>query len=130
MSDATGWVLDASAVLALLQGGAGAAVVQERLAGAVICAVNLSEVAGKLIDVGMPAPAAREAVESLHLEVVAFDQALAWEAARLRPAGKPLGLSLGDRACLATGLLLGRPVLGGDRAWSGLELPVRVERIR
>jgi PIN domain nuclease of toxin-antitoxin system len=124
------WVLDASAVLALLQGEPGASAVQDRLAGAVICSVNLSEVAGKLLDIGMPEAEAREAVEGLKLEVVPFDDVLAWGAARLRSRGKPLGLSLGDRACLATGLSLRRPVLGADRAWTRLGLAVRVETIR
>lgn len=130
VGDAERWVLDASAVLSLLQGETGAQAVQDRLAGAAICSVNLSEVAGKLLDVGMPEAEAREAVEALQLEMVPFDEVLAWEAARLRPLGKPLGLSLGERACLATGLRLGRPVLGADRAWVRLDLPVRVETIR
>jgi len=130
VGDAERWVLDASAVLSLLQGETGARAVQDRLAGAAICSVNLSEVAGKLLDVGMPEAEAREAVEALQLEMVPFDEVLAWEAARLRPLGKSLGLSPGDRACLATGLRLGRPVLGADRAWVRLDLPVRVETIR
>lgn len=130
MSEAQRWVLDASAVLALLQGEPGANAVQDRLAGAAICSVNLSEVAEKLLDAGMPEAEAREAVEALQLEVVPFDQVLAWGATRLRSLGKPLGLSLGDRACLATGLSLRRPVLGADRAWTRLDLAVRVETIR
>lgn len=130
MGDAERWVLDASAVLALLQGETGADAAQGRLPGAALCSVNLSEVAGKLLDAGMPEADAREALEALQVEVVAFDESLAWEAARLRSLRKPFGPSFGDRACLATGLRLGRPVLGADRARAHLDLPVHVETIR
>ena len=127
---AVGCILDASAVLAFLQGEPGAEAVEGRLPGAGICAVNLSEVAGKLSDTGMPAAQARAAVEALGLTVIPFGEDLAWAAAALRPAARRLGLSLGDRVCLATGIALGLPVVGGDRAWSELELPIPVERIR
>jgi PIN domain nuclease of toxin-antitoxin system len=123
-------VLDASAVLAFLQGKSGAEAVERRLSGAGICAVNLSEVAGKLSDAGMPEAEAHAAVDALGLSVIPFDEGLAWRSAALRPAARRLGLSLGDRACLATALALGLPVVGGDRVWSSLELPIPVERIR
>lgn len=123
-------VLDASAVLAFLQGEPGSEVVARRLPRAGICAVNLSEVAGKLSDAGMPEAEARDAVDALGLTVIPFDEELAWGAAALHPGARRLGLSLGDRACLATGVALGLPVLGGDRVWSDLSLPVPVERIR
>jgi PIN domain nuclease of toxin-antitoxin system len=130
LSGPADWVLDASAVLAFLQGEPGAARLEARLARSAICSVNLAEVAGKLLDVGMPEPEAREAVEALGLTVVAFDEELAWRAALLRSAGRRHGLSLGDRACLATALTLGRPVVGCDRAWCELGLSVEVELLR
>jgi PIN domain nuclease of toxin-antitoxin system len=123
-------VLDASAVLAFLQGEPGAALVETRLPRAVICAVNLSEVAGKLIDAGMPEAEAREVLEALGIEVIPFDAPVAWQEAALRPLTRRFGLSLGDRACLATGFVLERPVVGGDNVWAELELPVAVELIR
>jgi len=49
---------------------------------------------------------------------------------RLRPATRGLGLSLGDRACLALGLRLGLPALTADGAWAGVSVGVRVELIR
>ncbi|MBI5442552.1 MAG: VapC toxin family PIN domain ribonuclease, partial [Deltaproteobacteria bacterium] len=75
---ATTWVFDASAILALLQNEPGAGEVEARLPGAVICAVNLSEVVGKLMDVGMPEEEARQAVDALSLTVIPFDAPLAW----------------------------------------------------
>jgi PIN domain nuclease of toxin-antitoxin system len=123
-------ILDASAVLATLQGEPGAEVVETCLARAGICAVNLSEVAGKLIDAGMPEGEARDAVEALGLTVIPFDSVLAWQAALLRPLTRRFGLSLGDRACLATGVALSRPVVGGDRVWAELGLSVDIKLIR
>lgn len=50
--------------------------------------------------------------------------------AELRGPTKYLGLSLGDRACLALGLRLGSPILTGDRAWLELDLGVEIEFAR
>jgi PIN domain nuclease of toxin-antitoxin system len=44
---------------------------------------------------------------------------------------RDLGLSLGDRACLAVGRLLGMPVLTADAIWSRLSLDgLEVELLR
>ena len=123
-------VLDASAVLALLQEEPGSQVVEEWLADAAISSVNLSEVAGKLLELGMPEGEAAEVVHALGLEVVPFHEELAWRAAALGPSTKAFGLSLGDRACLATGVFLNRPVLTADRTWTKIDLPVRLVCIR
>jgi ribonuclease VapC len=37
---------------------------------------------------------------------------------------------LGDRACLALGLHLGRPVITADRVWASLNLGVEIVVIR
>jgi PIN domain nuclease of toxin-antitoxin system len=41
-----------------------------------------------------------------------------------------LGLSLGDRACLALALELNAPVYTADRAWKNLNLGIRIHVIR
>ena len=79
-------VLDASALLALLNGEDGARLVATELPGSVISAVNYSEVVGKLADAGMPETRIRNALEGLHLEIVPFDYEQALEAGLLRPA--------------------------------------------
>ena len=107
MSDRTGVVLDASAVLALLQQEPGATRVAALLPDAWISAVNLSEVVAKLIDHGVPADALVPALWQLSLRVQAFDSDAAIRAGELRAATRPLGLSLGDRACLALAQSLG-----------------------
>ena len=126
----TSVVLDASALLAMLNSEPGSGAVQESLPGAAISAVNLSEVISKLSERGMPEPAIRAALEGLGLEVHPFDADAAYSTARLRTATKPYGLSLGDRTCLALGLALKAPVLTADRTWKKLKLGVKIRAIR
>ena len=123
-------VLDASAVLVLLNGEPGMAVVAEVLPRAVIGAVNISEAVAKLAEGGMPGSAIQEAIEGLRLNILPFDAELALAAGLLRPLTRSAGLSLGDRACLALGMRLQLPVLTADRIWAGLDLDVEVELIR
>lgn len=66
-------VLDASALLALLFNEAGADLVAARLATSVIGAVNLSEVAAKLADHGMPQAAIALTFGEFDLDVRPFD---------------------------------------------------------
>ncbi len=123
-------MLDASAVLALLQAEPGREVVEAALEGAIIGAVNLSEVMAKLVDRGMTESHALVALSALGLEVVPFDAELALRAGALRPLTKPLGLSLGDRACLALGMHLALPVMTAERNWHKISLPITIQRIR
>jgi PIN domain nuclease of toxin-antitoxin system len=110
-------VLDASAILALLNDEPGAAAVAAALEDAVVSAVNLSEVVAKLLEVGLSREEADEALGGLGLEVQPFDEAAAWAAGTLRGATRRAGLSLGDRACLALARQLGVPALTADAAW-------------
>ena len=110
-------VLDASAILALLNDEPVAAAVAAALEDAVVSAVNLSEVVAKLLEVGLSREEADEALGGLGLEVQPFDEAAAWAAGTLRAATRRAGLSLGDRACLALARELGVPALTADAAW-------------
>lgn len=116
-------ILDASAVLAVLNGEPGEKKVIPILAESAISAVNLTEVAAKLLEAGMDEASARLAVSVLGIgAVVDFTEDLAWEAARLRPLTKQYGLSLGDRACLALAIKLKFPAVTADKEWSKLKL--------
>jgi PIN domain nuclease of toxin-antitoxin system len=123
-------VLDASAILALLNAEPGSRVVEESLPEAAVSAVNLSEVIAKLSERGMPEAAIRVALEGLGLEVHPFDDVAAHSAGMLRSATRGLGLSMGDRACLALGLSLSAPVLTADGTWKKLKVGVKVRLIR
>jgi ribonuclease VapC len=112
------FVLDASALLCLLQGEAGAETVIAALPRSVVSAVNLSEVYAKLAHVGGSEQQIRQAIGGLHLRVEPFGDELATAAGMLRPATKALGLSLGDRACLALAQRRQATALTTDRAWN------------
>ena len=116
-------VLDASAVLAVLNGEPGEKKVIPLLAESAISAVNLTEVGAKLLEAGMDEANARIAVSVLGIgEVADFDEDLAWETAKLRPLTKQHGLSLGDRACLALAIKLNVPAVTADKQWSKLKI--------
>ena len=120
-------VLDTSAVLAYLFEEAGAdtvSVVLEAASG-LMSTVNYAELVSKLTDHGMPSSAIEETLSNLDLELLAFDAQQAFVTGELRAVSKAFGLSLGDRACLALGIVLQIPVLTADRIW--LEIPVQIE---
>lgn len=107
-------VLDASAVLALLNGEQGADVVAAHADGAVVGAANWSEAAQRAKS-PIEWPLAAGVLEALGIRVEAVTRSDAEAAARLS-LRKP-GLSLGDRLCLALGERLSATVLTADRAW-------------
>jgi ribonuclease VapC len=123
-------VLDASALLAVLRAEPGAERVEQRLEGARIGAVNLSEVVAKLIEDGVPEAEIRRAIGRLELDVHAFDAQHAYLAGILRKPTRSFGLSFGDRACLALAQSLGALALTADRSWSQLDLGIAIEVIR
>lgn len=123
-------VFDASALLAVLQGEPGSERWKDAVVGATISAVNLSEVATKLLEGGMPAPQVRAVLEPLNLDIVEFDTAQAFMAAELREQTKHLGLSLGDRACLALTKMRHARALTTERAWQSAAVGVRVVFLR
>jgi PIN domain nuclease of toxin-antitoxin system len=123
-------VADASAVLAALKNEPFGHFEPHELVGATISAVNLSEVLAKLHDDGLDEAQADAAASMMELRAVAFDGPLARSAARLRRLTRRAGLSLGDRACLALGQSLNRPVVTADRAWAMVDVGVEIVLIR
>ena len=124
------YVLDASALLALLNAETGAGLVQELLPEALISTVNLAEVVTRLALLGMPGDEIRDALTLLGLETVPFVEEQAYRSGFLVRQTQALGLSLGDRACLALASMKGLTVVTADRAWkeAGVEVEVRVIR--
>src|SRR5271167_1436065 len=104
-------VLDASAILAVINGEPGAEkLTPNLLARAVGSAVNLAEVQTKLVTRGWTSAEAWEDATSPVREILPFDEEQAQMAGDLVRQTRPLGLSLGDRACLALGMALNAPV--------------------
>ncbi|MBE3583398.1 MAG: type II toxin-antitoxin system VapC family toxin [Limnochordaceae bacterium] len=125
------WVLDASALLALLNHEPGSGQVEQVLGeGALVTAVNVSEVVAKLSDAGMPEQAIRQVLEALPFTIVAFGEELAYRAGMLRQATHTAGLSLGDRACLALAQQTGATALTTDHAWANLSLGISLRVLR
>lgn len=123
-------VVDASAILALLNREAGFATVAARIERAAISAVNWAEVVARLAAKGVPAEAISEVSGQLGVTVVPFDATLAQVAGLMRASTRNQGLSLGDRACLALALRLNLPALTADQAWQGVQVGVTIQFIR
>jgi ribonuclease VapC len=123
-------VIDASALLALLNAEPGADIVADALPDGAISAVNLSEVIAGLSAAGMPENAIRQALRSLGLEIIPFDEEQAYQAGLLYTSTREAGLSLGDRACLGLSVTLGISALTADRVWAGLPVGITIQVIR
>jgi len=124
-------VLDASAILAVINDEPGAGKLNpDLLARAVGGTVNLAEVQTKLVSRGWTSAQAWEDATSPVREVLAFDEEQARIAGDLVAETRHLGLSLGDRACLALGMALKVPVYTAEKSWKRLKVGVRVHVIR
>lgn len=123
-------MLDASALLAVLREEPGSERVEPLLDRAAISVVNVAEVLSKLIERGMPEMVAWSSIAGLGLIMVDLDPSQARALASLRPLTRPAGLSLGDRACIALALQMGRPALTAERSWARLDLGIEVRLIR
>ncbi len=121
-------VLDASAVLALLQEEPGADEVERLLDGALMSCVNLSEVLQKAEQHDVHTEGLEFDLEALGVEFRAFDASSARPTAEAWTPGS--GLSLGDRACLSLAMYVGGSAVTTDARWAdaGLDVDVLVLR--
>jgi PIN domain nuclease of toxin-antitoxin system len=124
-------VLDASALLALLQHERGAEkLTDEILENAVVSTVNLAEVQTKLVKKGQPPDEAWEDAFSPVAAAEPFTSEQARIAGDLIAKMEKHGLSLGDRSCLALAIALQAPVYTAEQAWRDLKLGVPIHVIR
>lgn len=125
-------VLDTSALLASLQGEPGKARVDALMLTETchLSTVNLAEFATKCLGGGMTQADLDTVLTSLEFAIVPFDADLALATGALRAPTRHLGLSLGDRACLALAQKLDATALTADRAWLTLDLGIRIECLR
>jgi PIN domain nuclease of toxin-antitoxin system len=100
------------------------------LPSAAISAVNLAEVITKLLDEGLSAAEAEDAVLQLRCQVLEADEHRSALAGLLHEKTRRTGVSLGDRYCLQLAMELGVPALTTDRRWASLGLDVQVELLR
>ena len=122
-------VLDSSAILAAMLGEPGGDLAGSMLASGIVSTANVAEVFSKLSEKGMLDEETVFDFRQLGLEIVDHDLEQAIKVAELRPLSKHLGLSLGDRSCLALAILRNATAITADRSWTTLTL-CRVESIR
>ena len=123
-------VLDASALLAFLQDEPGSNVVEQAIPDSVISAVNWSEVIQKSVANRVDITGMRDELQALGLTVVPFLAEQAEIAGLLWQQTREKGLSIADRACLATAKYLDTHVLTTDRVWADLDLPLQIRVVR
>ena len=122
-------VLDSSAILAVIYQETGAETVEPLLKTSWVSSVNLAEVCTKLAEKNVLDKQAIDDFQKLGLEIVDFDLEQAVKVAELRPLTKHLGLSLGDRSCLALAMLRNTVAVTADKSWKKLSL-CEIEVIR
>ena len=114
-------VLDASTLLAVFHREAGFEAAEPLLPYSLTSSVNLCEVLTKAVERDVPVDIVERWLRVSSVTVVPFDRRLAVEAAQLRATTRRLGLSLGERACIALARQRGLPILTADRVWRELE---------
>jgi PIN domain nuclease of toxin-antitoxin system len=128
----TSVVLDASALLALLLGEPGAEKVKAALDGALLGAVNLAEIVSHYAKLGAGRGDIETLLQPLPVRVVPVDAGLSYDAGMLRPLTLKIGLSMGDRCCLALARRERVPALTAECRWPEVAAAagVTVELIR
>ena len=122
-------ILDAAAVLALLQNEPGRDRVADVLDRSAVGRVNVTEILTTLVNKGSLLEDVVRAFDSLDVPVIEFERVQSEKAAELRPPTKHLGFSLGDRACLALAIQENATAVTADRNWKDLNV-CKIELIR
>ena len=123
-------VLDASALLAFLFRETGHKLVAEAIRHSCMSTVNLAEVLARFARDGHAVGGVRSALEETSIQFIDFARGQAQISAELTPICQRLGLSLGDRACLALAIDRNLPVMTADQIWLEAALPIEVRTIR
>lgn len=122
--------LDASALLAFLFGDPGHEQVAAVIDDCELSTVNLAEVISRFARDGHDPGLVYRQIAGSGIRILPFGGEDATLVAQLLLPTRALGLSLGDRACLALALRRGIPALTADQAWSKLTLPIRIQIVR
>ncbi|MBW4553142.1 MAG: type II toxin-antitoxin system VapC family toxin [Aphanocapsa sp. GSE-SYN-MK-11-07L] len=124
------YVLDASALLALLQQETGTDKVVAVLQDSAVSTVNWSEVIQKSLAYGIDTDAMQDEFEALGVEIIPFTISQAEVAAQLWQQTKVVGLSFGDRACLALAMEQQAIAVTADKTWAQLTIGIGIHVIR
>lgn len=123
-------VLDASAILALIQEEPGAEVIKPLLKYSVTSTVNVAETLTSLQKIDISPEEGLEYISLLIDEIVDFDLDQAMDVSILYPKVKHKGLSLGDRACLALGKKYCTTIYTADKVWQDACSELDIQLIR
>ena len=124
-------VFDTSAFLAIINGESGSEIAQHHISSACMCTINIAEVVTYLVRNGYTDDSNLLRITNLIKHIV-LDEHIAITAGKMVSVTKSFGLSLGDRACLATAQSLKLPVYTADKKWSEIaeQIGVQVIQIR
>lgn len=113
----TKFVLDASAVTAVLRAEPGAENVIPHLPGSLISSVNMAEVYCTVRSIGSDPEQDQLLLQNMQLVHVPFcdKQAQILSSIYLVTKGSTVGIA--DRACMSLAMMHELPILTGDRAW-------------
>lgn len=122
-------VLDASAIIAFLQGEPGEDLVRQalQLDHCVVSAANQAEIISKSMDRGADPEAIKIILGELAYTVIDIKGEDGAQAGWMRGQTRSIGLSLGDRLCLAVAQRLKAPVLTADRPWLQVAQPLGID---
>jgi PIN domain nuclease of toxin-antitoxin system len=114
-------VADTSAIIAYLNFEPGADEVRRLLPRLCLTMVNLAEIVAVVSRHRVSRSWIEERVFRVFPELLPFDREHAYLCGALEAVTRLKGLSLGDRACLAAGLLHGCPVLTAESRWAEID---------
>ncbi|MFP3012161.1 MAG: type II toxin-antitoxin system VapC family toxin [Rickettsia sp.] len=123
-------IFDASTLLALIKNESVNIELKKLLGNVSMSSVNVSEVAGILLESGMSYQECKNYIEPFVNSIVPFDEEQSFLAATIKKQTRHLGLSLGDRACITLWLITGYPIYTADKAWANVQLNCKIILIR
>ena len=91
--------------------------IENIIASSAISSVNLSELVAVLARSGISDIDIDEMVKDIVSEIIPFCEDTSIKAGKLLTITKPYGLSLGDRACIATGNYYKLEIYTTDKVW-------------
>lgn len=124
------YVLDSTALIALVSSEPGCENVAAILDGSTISAVNLTETIHKLVQRGSAPQIVERLLGELQLNVTEWTETLSYRSAEFAMFGRSHGLSLGDRACLTLAKQLRATAVTSDHAWRPVSKTVSVQFFR
>jgi ribonuclease VapC len=114
-------IADTSAIIAYLNFEAGDDVVRKALPRIRLTMVNLAEIVAVVSRHRVARSWIEERIFAVFPETLPLDRETAYLCGALEAVTRPKGLSLGDRACIATGILHGWPLLTAETKWTEID---------